>query len=227
MVELLREYLPLTVGSIVLLGALDYWLTVLGLRWHQRYRRAVIDYERYEQNPLWHRAIHQTRRYDYRHGLAMGLLAGGTWWLLASAPEPMDFETTFFVSLILLTYAQIIAGHLSSMRRARYIGLSPHEVQGKLWYSYRATLRLGLLSEQMDCVPLLVLCLLLPHPVTLAAAASPLLLATLRALWLRLYNLRSGGRQPHPLRIIWEYLMAACHAIIVIGGSRWLWMRLS
>lgn len=223
--ESLRAYPLLVVGMVFLFGLLDYGLTRMGYRWHLRYRHPVIEYERYEQNPVWNRAIHQAGRYDMRHVWMMGILAAGLWFLLASESGSSSFETTFLVSLVFLMYIHILTGHLSSLRRSHYIGTSPGEVQGKLRYSYRATLRLGVISDQIEFIPWFILFLLVPHPVTLAAAASPLVIASARDLWLRLHDLRAGDRKPHPVRVLWECVMAACHVIIVIGGALWLWSR--
>lgn len=223
--EILIPYPSLVVGMIVLFGFLDYGLTRIGYRWYQRYRQPVIEYERYEQNPLWDRAIHRVGRYDFRHVFVMGVVGAGLWLLLTVDPKAASFETTFLVSLILLTYVHILAGHLSSLRRSHYIGTSPGEVQGKLRYSYRATLRLGVMGDQVEFVPWFVLFLLVPHPVTLAAAVVPLMIASARDFWLRLHDLRSEGRRPHPLRVLWECGIATSHVIIVLGGALWLWNR--
>lgn len=227
MIRAVVSHPVLTLLGVALLGLADFWLTRVGFQWHERHRRRVVEYERYEQNPLWDRAIHQTKRYDWRHLLVLAGTCAGVGYLLATDQGTLAFETVFFVSLLLLMYVQIIAGHLASLRRSHFYGTSPDDIQGKVRYSYRATLRLGMIVDQMDAVPLIVMALLLPHPVTLAAAVSPLVFATLRAFWLRLHELRSRGHRPHPLRLVWEYGMLGCHLIIIMGGAHWLWRKLS
>jgi len=198
--QVLFDWAPVAIATVVAFFLADYVLTHLGARAAQRVRDHWSVEGSYEMNPTWERQIDSGRWFSWRVPAVAGLLALlliGVRLLVGPDILVPDFglgfglDQAFFgfaVGLMLLIQAPILMAHATNLQTFRDMA-EPGAVQGGLrlsrWYAYRGTagyvLRFGILwlllwapSQQAFFLGGAVSCLLWTRRMAqLAAAARP------------------------------------------------------
>jgi hypothetical protein len=162
--QVLFDWAPLTITTVVGFFLADYVLTHLGARAAQRVRDRWSVEGSYEMNPTWEGQIDSGRWFSWRVPAVAGLLAI----LLAAVRLLVDpglvglvvgldlgLDPAFFgfaAGLMLLLQAAVLMAHAANLQTFRDMAV-PSAVEGGMrfsrWYAYRGTagyvLRFGIL----------------------------------------------------------------------------------
>ncbi len=119
------------VGLILSLMILDYWLTLVGQKSYRKFGRKYVQFEFYELNPIWQKAIKEGKYHPgHLTGVVFILLAIICLFYFSKSKTVYEFVVGGFVIL----WVNVLSQHIHNIAYFRFIGKHPNLIKGRIEY---------------------------------------------------------------------------------------------
>lgn len=161
MLDYLLAHWYLFLLLIFILALLDPWLTVAGLKAHQKYAAPHISFQYgYELNPAFEKQFAAHRRVSWKH---LALVAVMLVWLVLLRLVGGGGLFEFLAGGILLLYLSVNLRHLQNILTFRAVG-HPGAVRGHVEYAYWLSQRTSAWLFLSEAILFAAAGLLIPRP---------------------------------------------------------------
>jgi hypothetical protein len=169
----------------------DYVLTIAGARLRDSGYASHFRTPHYEMNPLWQRTVARMRWLNPRH-LVLTFFLTSIFFAIGAILPPDDPSLPFLFGFVLGVFGMINGRHLGNLATFARIKRHPGEITGAVTIDHEFALRRSMFQLFATLLPLLLLAVFVPQPLTFGACAGVAMMVLVHFIWIG----RSDARWP-------------------------------
>ena len=159
----------------------DYYLTILGYYLSNKKYREFFAVEHYELNPELQKPIYQRKLFNPRH-LLLVFLTGFLLYLI-------NFITTYcyyqmVVGAFSVLFTVMLGRHMFNILTFLYVIKNSDLLSGQVTLSYRFSLKISQYLVLPSLLPMLLVCVIFPHPFVFGGILGIAILYFIHIIWL-------------------------------------------
>lgn len=174
----------ITIGIIVFLMLLDYYLTLKGFRLYSKEYSKKVKSESYELNPMFRKAVKKFK-YNYLHLVSMIMVSFFVWLVYFMAGLSGNYTFFFLLQgMVFSMFAYVNSKHVQNILTIKAVNKKPAMIKGKTTYSLEFSLKSGIIQTFSLFLILLFVFIMVPSAFTLGFAIGPIVLILKQRKWL-------------------------------------------